>query len=232
MRAVAWGHGSSRGAVLRGERGGADDADGRRSEARGPRGHDGPDAAGADAVHQGPRVLGPREVDAVRSSGCATAGRPRSILDLAVNSNSERGLLGITLDQDFKRNGTLFLYWSESTTGADSAAGDAVPLMGNRLDRYHWDGAALTYEKTIHRGRAFQDDVTNRTNPRGSGLPRQPQRRRPARRARTGRSTCRSATPAAAARRRTCSTARSVERRHPATTSSAARTPPTTTSPA
>ena len=92
-------------------------------------------------------------------------GAPEVILDLAVNSNSERGLLGITLDQDFKRNGTLFLYWSESTTGADSAAGDTVPLMGNRLDRYHWDGAALTYEKTIHRGRAFQDDVTNRTNP-------------------------------------------------------------------
>ena len=92
-------------------------------------------------------------------------GTPEVILDLAVNSNSERGLLGITLDQDFKRTGTLFLYWSESTTGADSAAGDTVPLMGNRLDRYHWDGAALTYEKTIHRGRAFQDDVTNRTNP-------------------------------------------------------------------
>ena len=87
-------------------------------------------------------------------------GTPEVILDLAVNSNSERGLLGITLDQDFKRTGTLFLYWSESTTGADT-----VPLLGNRLDHYRWDGAALTYEKTIHRGRAFQDDVTNRTNP-------------------------------------------------------------------
>ncbi len=92
-------------------------------------------------------------------------GTPEVILDLAVNSNSERGLLGITLDQDFKRNGTLFLYWSQSTTGADSTAGDQVPLLGNRLDRYHWDGSALTFEKTIHRGRAFQDDVTNRTNP-------------------------------------------------------------------
>src|SRR3954447_755537 len=92
-------------------------------------------------------------------------GTPEVILDLAVNSNSERGLLGITLDQDFKRNGTLFLYWSESTTGADSTAGDTVPLLGNRLDRFHWDGSSLTYEKTLHRGRALQDDVTNRTNP-------------------------------------------------------------------
>ena len=92
-------------------------------------------------------------------------GAPEVVLDLPVNSNSERGLLGITLDKDFKRNGTVFLYWSESTTGADSTQGAEVPLLGNRLDRFHWDGAALTYDKTIHRGRAYQEDVTNRTNP-------------------------------------------------------------------
>ena len=62
------------------------------------------------------------------------------MLDLAVNSNSERGLLGIALDQSFKFNGSVYLYWSESTTGADSTAGDTVPLLGNRLDRFHWDG--------------------------------------------------------------------------------------------
>ena len=33
------------------------------------------------------------------------------------------------------------------------------------LDRFHWDGTALTYEKTLHRGRALQDDVSNRTVP-------------------------------------------------------------------
>ena len=42
------------------------------------------------------------------------------MLDLAVNSNSERGLLGIALDRNFKFNGSVYLYWSESTTGADS----------------------------------------------------------------------------------------------------------------
>jgi glucose/arabinose dehydrogenase len=92
-------------------------------------------------------------------------GTPEVILDLPVNSNSERGLLGITLDKDFKRNGTLFLYWTESSTGADSTGGDQVALMAHRLDRYHFNGSALTYEKTIHRGRALQDDVSNRTNP-------------------------------------------------------------------
>ena len=90
---------------------------------------------------------------------------PQVILDLTVNSNSERGLLGITLDRDFRHNGTVFLYWSETTQLVDNGAGDAVPLLGNRLDRFHWDGTALTYEKTIHRGRALQEDVTNRTNP-------------------------------------------------------------------
>jgi glucose/arabinose dehydrogenase len=89
-------------------------------------------------------------------------GAPEVVLDLAVNSNSERGLLGIALDKNFKQTGTVFLYWSESTTGADSTAGETVPLLGNRLDRFHWDGSTLTYEKTLHRNRAFQDDATNR----------------------------------------------------------------------
>src|SRR6478752_6770919 len=87
------------------------------------------------------------------------------VLDLPVNSNSERGLLGIALDKNFKQNGTVFLYWSESTTGADSTQGAEVPLLGNRLDRFHWNGSTLVYEKTLHRNRAFQEDATNRTNP-------------------------------------------------------------------
>ena len=73
------------------------------------------------------------------------------VLDLTVNSNSERGLLGIALDKYFKFNGSVYLYWSETTQPADNAAGDAVPLRGNRLDRFHWDGTALVYEKTLHR---------------------------------------------------------------------------------
>jgi glucose/arabinose dehydrogenase len=103
---------------------------------------------------------GTGQVKRVRNGGA-----PEVVLDLTVSSNSERGLLGIALDRDFKRNGTVFLYWSETTLPADNAAGDAVPLLGNRLDRFHWDGTALTYEKTIHRGRAYQEDVSNRTSP-------------------------------------------------------------------
>ena len=73
-------------------------------------------------------------------------------------------------------------------------------------------GRALVYEKTLHRSRALQDDVTNRTNPamplyRGNhnGGVR-------ARRTRTARSTCRSATPAGAGSCRTWSTGRSCSR--------------------
>lgn len=88
-----------------------------------------------------------------------------TVLDLTVNSNSERGLLGIALDKYFRLNGTVYLYWSETTAAADSTAGDTVPVRGNRLDRFHWDGTSLVFEKTLHRSRALQDDVSNRTNP-------------------------------------------------------------------
>ena len=42
-------------------------------------------------------------------------GGRRSALDLAVNSDSERGLLGIALDKYFRHNGFVYLYWSETT---------------------------------------------------------------------------------------------------------------------
>ena len=42
------------------------------------------------------------------------------VLDLAVNSNSERGLLGIALHPRFPRMPYVYLYNTESTTGADS----------------------------------------------------------------------------------------------------------------
>jgi glucose/arabinose dehydrogenase len=90
---------------------------------------------------------------------------PRVVLDLTVNSSSERGLLGMALDRFFRHNGLVYLYWSETTQAVDNSAGDAVPLMGNRLDQFKWDGTNLVYVKTLFRGRALQDDLTNRTNP-------------------------------------------------------------------
>ncbi|MFL6813531.1 MAG: PQQ-dependent sugar dehydrogenase, partial [Bradyrhizobium sp.] len=43
-----------------------------------------------------------------------------TVLDLAVNSASERGLLGIALHPRFPHNPGVYLYWTETNSGADS----------------------------------------------------------------------------------------------------------------
>ena len=58
-------------------------------------------------------------------------GLTATVLDLAVNSASERGLLGIALHPNFPRNPGVYLYWTESLTPADSTALAEVPLLGN-----------------------------------------------------------------------------------------------------
>jgi aldose sugar dehydrogenase len=59
-----------------------------------------------------------------------------AVLDLAVNSNSERGLLGIALHPNFASNGFVYRVWSESNTGEDSTSSTAVDLLANRVDRF------------------------------------------------------------------------------------------------
>ena len=87
------------------------------------------------------------------------------MLDLAVNSNSERGLLGIALDQNFKLNGTVYLYWSETHDRRRHTAGDAVPLLGNRLDRFHWDGTTLDVREDAAPQPRVPGGRTDRTSP-------------------------------------------------------------------
>jgi glucose/arabinose dehydrogenase len=81
-----------------------------------------------------------------------------TVLDLAVNSASERGLLGIALHPRFPRHPGVYLYWTESSTGADSTELAEVPLLGNRVDRFHWDGSMLVFETNLIQLRAFQMD--------------------------------------------------------------------------
>jgi glucose/arabinose dehydrogenase len=88
------------------------------------------------------------------------------VLDLAVNSASERGLLGIALHPDFPGTPWVYLYWSESLTGVDTTVTTAVPLLGNRVDRFVWDGSTLTFAANIIKLRAFQQDGT--ANARGN----------------------------------------------------------------
>jgi len=81
------------------------------------------------------------------------------VLDLAVNSASERGLLGIALHPDFPSNPGVYLFWTESSTGADSGNLAEVPLLGNRVDRFVWNGSTLTFGQNLITLRAFQADA-------------------------------------------------------------------------
>ncbi|HEX6184289.1 MAG TPA: PQQ-dependent sugar dehydrogenase [Pyrinomonadaceae bacterium] len=82
-----------------------------------------------------------------------------AVLDLAVNSASERGLLGLALHPSFATNGFVYLFWTESSTGADTTAVDEVPLLGNRVDRFVWNGSSLAFDRTLIRLRSLQTDA-------------------------------------------------------------------------
>ena len=84
-----------------------------------------------------------------------------TVLDLAVNSASERGLLGIALHPKFRHNGYVYLFWSQSRSGGDTATLADVRLRGNRVDRFEWDDGELEFDRSIAQFRAFQDDATN-----------------------------------------------------------------------
>jgi glucose/arabinose dehydrogenase len=101
-----------------------------------------------------------------------------TVLDLGVNNSSERGLLGIALHPEFPANPGVYLYWTCRSTAApadpffpderecldgnmslpDSDDILEVPLLGNRVDRFVWDGTALTYDRNLIMLRAFQND--------------------------------------------------------------------------
>jgi glucose/arabinose dehydrogenase len=101
-----------------------------------------------------------------------------TVLDLGVNRNSERGLLGIALHPDFPEDPGVYLYWTCRSTAlpadpffpdertcldtnmfaADSGEVLQVPLLGNRVDRFIWDGSALRFDHNLIMLRAFQND--------------------------------------------------------------------------
>jgi glucose/arabinose dehydrogenase len=116
-----------------------------------------------------------------------------TVLDLAVNNSSERGLLGIALHPNFPSNPGVYLYWTctappppadnpfvptlsecadPPATGADTGNILAVPLRGNRVDRFVWNGSALTYDHNLIKLHAFQNDAA--PTPPGQGDAAQP----------------------------------------------------------
>ena len=65
--------------------------------------------------------------------------QPGEVLDLAVDSDSERGLLGIALHPSFSSNGFVYLYYTQSSSSVDTAG----LAQDNRVVRYTWDGSKL-----------------------------------------------------------------------------------------
>ena len=101
-----------------------------------------------------------------------------TVLDLAVNFASERGLLGITLHPRFPEDPGVYLYWTcrspappadpffpdqrectnDNMLGDDTSEVLEVPLLGNRVDRFEWDGSTLEFDRNMVMLRAFQAD--------------------------------------------------------------------------
>jgi glucose/arabinose dehydrogenase len=86
--------------------------------------------------------------------------QPSPALDLAVNFSSERGLLSMVLHPSFPAMPFAYLYWTQSSTGLDSAVVSQVPLLGNRVDRFVWNAATGTFniDRNIITIRARQTD--------------------------------------------------------------------------
>ena len=118
-----------------------------------------------------------------------------TVLDLAVNFASERGLLGIALHPDFPTDPGVYLYWScivppppaenpffptqeecaeTPEPGADTDDLLATPLLGNRVDRFTWDGQMLAYDHNLIMLRSFQHDAA--PEPPNQGDEEQPPR--------------------------------------------------------
>jgi glucose/arabinose dehydrogenase len=104
-----------------------------------------------------------------------------TVLDLAVNNFQERGLLGIALHPNFPVDPGVYLFWTcrgplppesnpffpvetecadDPVFGADTGDVLAVPLLGNRVDRFEWDSllGTLSFDSNLVKLRAFQHD--------------------------------------------------------------------------
>jgi glucose/arabinose dehydrogenase len=103
-----------------------------------------------------------------------------TVLDLSVNNFSERGLLGIALHPNFPTNPGVYLYWTCRSAAAldgdpftpeeqecsdtnmtglpDSGDVLQVPLLGNRVDRFVWNGSTLAFDRHLLTLLAFQND--------------------------------------------------------------------------
>jgi glucose/arabinose dehydrogenase len=103
--------------------------------------------------------------DVVRVQGGKVTG---PVIHLAANSADERGVLGIALHPDFAQNHYVYVYWTWTGVGGEpdglfgptSEDIEQVPELGNRIDRFTWDGAKLTYDRNIIKLPSRTTDLT------------------------------------------------------------------------
>jgi glucose/arabinose dehydrogenase len=91
-----------------------------------------------------------------------------TVLDLDVQGDSERGLLGIALEPDFGVGSHLYLYYSATTVAGDSE--DSDDWLDNRLVRYQWNGNSLTPTGQIRTFGSASDGLPNGPNHDGGPL--------------------------------------------------------------
>src|SRR5918996_208878 len=65
--------------------------------------------------------------------------QPGAVLDVAVDNQSERGMLGIAVHPNFPTSPFVYLYYTQSSTAGDSSGSAAA----NRVYRYTWNGTTL-----------------------------------------------------------------------------------------
>ena len=67
------------------------------------------------------------------------------VLDIHVDNQSERGLLGIALHPNFAGTNFIYLYYTESSAAGDTSGSP----LANRVYRYTWNGSALVDPQLI-----------------------------------------------------------------------------------
>jgi glucose/arabinose dehydrogenase len=70
--------------------------------------------------------------------------QPDPVLDVAVNTDSERGLLGIAVNTEQPRR--VFLYYTEVSDADGDGLPDSGTPLGNRVYRYAWNAATSRLE--------------------------------------------------------------------------------------
>ncbi len=88
------------------------------------------------------------------------------VLDLPVNTLSERGGLGIAVDPNFMTNGHVYIYYSRDSSGSDSNL-DAN-WTDNRLSRFTFNGTTLSNETVLQ---TFPRDAAQNNGPNHNGGP-------------------------------------------------------------